>query len=300
MSGDGGDPMGAGAGAGASAGADPAGWAGLAERAADSVNTRFGHRLLGLPGTWLGAVAVPAARRPLPWSQWHYWWQGHYLDAVVDSGFRALDAADRPAARDALRLARHLLRGILLRNGGRFPNYFYDDMAWLALAAGRLSALSLRLTGAPSPSGERAARALTRQLVGGHDDVLGGGIHWSRKRDYKNTPANGPAALHFARIGDQSRARALVDWLHAELFDPELGLYLDGIHPSATGRDVERTVYTYNQGPILAALLELDHPRYVDRAAGLIDAVARHLTVPAGAGGAGAGPAPAARPLRRE
>jgi predicted alpha-1,6-mannanase (GH76 family) len=276
--------------------ADPAGadgdalWA-AANQAAVAVNTRFGHRLMGLRGTWIGAAAVPPAHRQTPWSAWDYWWQAQYLDAVLDAGFRGLDRDHCPRepdsrmqATDALAQARDLLRGILMRNFGRFPNYFFDDMAWLALAAGRLNALSRRVTGRPFALATRAESTLGAQLARGHDLVLGGGIYWSRKRDFKNTPANGPAALFFARTGEHARARALADWLRAELFDPELGLYLDGVHPAAhpstAAPEVERTLYTYNQGPILAALLELDHPAYVSQAAELIAAVDRHLTVP--------------------
>ncbi|MGA7204635.1 MAG: glycoside hydrolase family 76 protein [Specibacter sp.] len=259
-------------------------WGALAERAAADVHARFGHRLMGLPLTWIGAIATPAAPHQLPWREWHYWWQAHYLDAVLDSGFRALRTGNEQGARHAVSLANGLLRGILLRNFGRFPNHYFDDMAWLALAAGRLNALSLAATGRPGRLASFAVSTLTGQLHRAHDDVLGGGIYWSRKRDFKNTPANGPAALHFARTGDLALARSLADWLRTELFDPVQGLYLDGIHPSTTGRDVESTVFTYNQGPILAALLDLDHPRYVDQAAELIAAVGQHLTVPGQAG----------------
>ncbi|ALE94373.1 hypothetical protein AOC05_17680 [Arthrobacter alpinus] len=255
-------------------------WATLAQGAAAEVNVRFGHRLLGLPGTWIAAVAAPTTGITTPFSPWHYWWQAHYLDAVVDAGIAAFRDGDGRGALTELRRATALLRGLLLRNFGRFPNYFYDDMAWLALACDRLSAFCRDVTGKPSRWADFAVGSLTRQLRAAQNDVLGGGIYWSRKRDFKNTPANGSAALHFARIGEMGRAQGLIDWLRAELFDPEQGIYLDGSHPSATGREVETTIYTYNQGPILAALLQLDHPRYVRQAADLIDAVVLHLTVP--------------------
>jgi predicted alpha-1,6-mannanase (GH76 family) len=257
-------------------------WAEHAARAALTVHTRFGHRLMGLPGTWIGAVSVPAARGQTPWSEWDYWWQAHYLDAVVDAGFRELRSGHRAAAARSLTRGRALLRGIRVRNFGRFPNYFYDDMAWLALAADRLNELSLTLAGRPALLAGMASSTLTAQLHRAHDGVLGGGIYWSRKRDYKNTPANGPAALHFARIGELDRARAIADWLRSELFDAESGLYLDGVHPTPRGPEVERTIYTYNQGPILATLLELDHPRYVSQAAELVAAVERGLATAGG------------------
>lgn len=266
--------------------APPVSWAVQAVNAAAGVNKEFGHRLMGLPGTWIGAISSPATQRPVPWSEWHYWWQAHYLDAILDAGFAALKRGERTGARRELSRARALLRGIAIRNFGRFPNFYFDDMAWLALAAGRLDLLSRRLTARPSPLARFATWTLTRQLRSAHDGVLGGGLYWSRKRDFKNTPVNGPAALHFARIGDAHTAAAIVDWLRRELFDPVTGLYIDGVHPvpagpaAPTGRNVEHTVYTYNQGPILAALLELGRPQDLANAAELVEAVRTQLAIP--------------------
>ncbi|HSU46258.1 MAG TPA: glycosyl hydrolase, partial [Arthrobacter sp.] len=48
----------------------------------------------------------------------------------------------------------------------------------------------------------------------------------------------------------------------------------------------EPAVYTYNQGPVLGALLELGGDANLARAAVLVDAVQRLLTVPADAAGA--------------
>ncbi|WP_449374505.1 glycoside hydrolase family 76 protein [Arthrobacter psychrolactophilus] len=256
-------------------------WAALAAEAADEVNQAFGRRLMSLPGTWIGQLSTEAPATPRrPWSEWHYWWQAHYLDALIDTAYLSLEQGDRIMARTELRRARALLFGIMIRNYGLFPNYFYDDMAWLALAAGRLNTLSIRLEARPSRLALHAVRALTRHLHGAHDQVLGGGIYSSRKRDFKNTPANGPAALVFARSGAKETAAAVADWLRRELFDPEIGLYLDGIHPSVTGRDVESTVYTYNQGPILATLLELGRPQDLEQAAALIAAISQQLSTP--------------------
>lgn len=253
-------------------------WAALAHQAAADVKARFGHRLMGLPGTWIGSLkpGTPHSFQP-PWSEWHYWWQAHYLDALIDGAWLALGRGERGTARAELRRAQHLLRGIMIRNLGRFPNFFYDDMAWLALAATRLDVLSLRLTAKPSRLALRALTSLTRQLHSAHDTVLGGGLYWSRKRDFKNTPVNGPAALHFARTGQVATARNIVDWLRRELFNPETGLYIDGVHPTPAGRSVEHTVYTYNQGPILAALLELGSPADLAHAAELIEAIEAQL-----------------------
>ncbi|WP_125610173.1 glycoside hydrolase family 76 protein [Specibacter cremeus] len=256
---------------GSSAAAGAAAWADAADRAGADVHARFGHRILGLPATWLGAAERPA---PSPRTPWHYWWQAHYLDAVLDAGGRKL--RDGGHWEPELARAGALLRGIRLRNLGTLRNAYFDDMAWLALAADRLNLFSLAATGHPHRPAVRAVATLRRQLLAAHDDVLGGGLYWSRKRDYKNTPVNGPAALFFARTGEPARAAALLNWLGTTLRDPVTGLYLDGIHPA--DHAVERPLYTYNQGPAVAALLALGHPQMVTDASAVIAAVDHHLT----------------------
>ncbi|WP_054820785.1 glycoside hydrolase family 76 protein [Arthrobacter sp. JCM 19049] len=267
-------------------------WTALADNAARDVNDRFGHRLMGLPGTWIGALRAPVPtpkapaargrriRGDAPWSEWHYWWQAHYLDAIVDMGFHYVRAGAPAAAKAEVSRGLRLLRGIKIRNFGVFPNYFFDDMAWLALSSHRLNALCLELHQQPAKLAQSAVDSLTRQLRSGQDSVLGGGLYWSRKRAFKNVPVNGPAALHFARIGDRKTAVSLVDWMREKLFDPTLGLYLDGIYLVNAGHRLEGQIYTYNQGPILGAWLELGDERYLRQAADLIDAVDRRLTVP--------------------
>lgn len=260
---------------------DPTTWAERAQAAADSVNSGFGHRTLGpLPGTWIASVARPSQRVRAPWAPWHYWWQAHYLDCLVDAAERR--RAESGGEPRELVLARHLLAGIRIRNGFRYRNWFYDDMAWLALAADRLG----RLLGRTGAGGEGAAATLAaaqelgRELVSADTDDLGGGLFWNTRRRYKNTASTGPGALFFARTGDRARAQRLVDWLGATLLDPEQGLYLDGLNltPDGSG-ELVRDIWTYNQGPVLGALLELGGSDNLARAAALVQAVAERLTV---------------------
>lgn len=235
-----------------------------AAAAAASVPAAFGGRLLGLPGTHLAHVRLPH-RTGAPW---HYWWQAHYLDCLVDAAVREGTTNDGAAHRS---LARRLLRGIRLRNGGRWTNSYYDDMAWLALAALR----------AADTAGTRPISRFTPVLASASTPDLGGGVFWNTSRDFKNTAATGPAALYFARIGRRKEAASLVDWLFARLQDPQTGLLLDGIR--IPGERLITDVYTYNQGPVLGALLVLGDPRSLDRATGLITAVSTHLVLPGGA-----------------
>ncbi|KAD3456046.1 glycosyl hydrolase [Arthrobacter yangruifuii] len=247
--------------------------------AARAVSSAFGRQLAGLPGTHLAATSRPASRLQQLRQPWHYWWQAHYLDALIDAGLRErrtglpFRGPEHPAAAE---LAPALVRTIGLRNRMRYTNRFYDDMAWLALAVGRLNAVS------GSRDRQRPYRkilqSLSAALESAHTPELGGGIYWNRDRSFKNTPATAPAALHFVRTGSRDRAQELVDWLNATLLDPQTGLYMDGIKVVRGRPELEKRIFTYNQGPVLGALLELGGTANLTRAADLIRAVDTHLT----------------------
>ncbi|MBD1542154.1 glycosyl hydrolase [Arthrobacter sp. IA7] len=290
--------------------APAAAWAERADEAARSVTHLFGQRLFFLPGTHIAATARPSGhienlRRP-----WHYWWQAHYLDCLVDAGFRELGRAGRPPEKydggtrpSAGQLASRLVTGIRLRNFLTFVNHYYDDMAWLALSTLRLERLAEESRQPRTRRQERIRKSLTLQFDSASTDDLGGGTFWSTKRDFKNTPATAPVALYYARTGNTAKAQALIDWLDARLFDPTRGLYLDGLRIRSTGETVlEEAIYTYNQGPVLGALLELGGTANLERASTVVRAVAAHLTLPE-AGGTKTGNSteatPAASPVLR-
>lgn len=263
-------------------------WTSRADEAARSVTRMFGRRLCFLPGTHLAAVQRPSGRLPNPAKPWHYWWQAHYLDCLVDTGRRELlqkrpfDGDGRPSAG---KLASRLVTGIRLRNFLTYVNSYYDDMAWLALATQRLQKLA-EDTGMPARRRDaRMLRALKLQFDSASTDHLGGGIFWNTIRDFKNTPATAPVALFYARNGNTAKAQELLDWLDTRLFDPANGLYLDGLRIRQDGsEELVNAIYTYNQGPVLGALLELGGVQNLKRAAALIEAVDRELIRPAQVG----------------
>ena len=63
-------------------------WANRAASAEAAVAQRHLRRLWALPGTQLGVVAWPSARRDRLFGTWHYWWQAHLLDCLVDAQLR--------------------------------------------------------------------------------------------------------------------------------------------------------------------------------------------------------------------
>ncbi|MFM6849582.1 MAG: glycoside hydrolase family 76 protein [Terrabacter sp.] len=260
----------------------------LDERAAEaerSVEALFGGRLGRMPWTHLARVSHPATAGGRWFGElrgvWHYWWQAHYLDAIVDAGLRDLRNGDLAGAERHARQGDRLLATIRLRNRARWVNDFYDDMAWLALSSGRLGALHAEVGRRSRQRRLRSAgRHLTDQLRSAHTEDLGGGLFWSRDRDFKNSPATAPAALHLARLGETDEARRLVDWLYARLWSADSGLVQDGIRLRSGEEVLVPDVWSYNQGTVLGALVTLGDDRSLERAAALVTAVDAHLTSP--------------------
>ena len=195
-----------------------------------------------------GLYRIAPGRRLLPTPQWHYWWQAHALDAVVDAVARTGDAPTRD------RVAAHL-KGIVRRNGGRISNDYYDDMAWMGLALMRAD----EVAGVDT-------RALVAELWADIQrgwDGRHGGIVWRRGDTYTNTPANAPSAILAARLhrrhgvrADLEWARRIADWEQATLVDPATGVVWDGIHPDSDP-EPSRDLHTYNQGTVVGAEIEL-------------------------------------------
>lgn len=242
-----------------------------ADTARHSILRLFGSKAAALPGTLIGRVAHPDTRpRRQRAREWHYWWQAHLMDALVDTGFRQQAAGQGDEAQEALKQARALLRGIQVRNYGSYPNDFYDDMAWLTLACERLNRLALAVEGDGDSAAQDAGQRLYRELTSACTAEVGGGAFWSKDHDFKNTPATAPIALAFARAHRYKEAADLLNWLQAHLLDPESGLYLDGVKVTGSGEQagissVERGLYTYNQGPVLGAYLALLDAGATDR-----------------------------------
>lgn len=252
--------------------------------AEQSVHRLFEKPMFGLPGTLLPDITWPGRRE---WTgPWHYWWLAQHLDCLIDAATRARRRGQQPAAQAAAGRAHRLLRTVRMRNVFTFVNHYYDDMAWLLLAAHRLERYDA--VGAPSPAAQArrhlaasAGRALRARVYSADTPELGGGLYWNDRRDFKNVPATGPAAIFAARTGDTPRARALVDWMYAAVHEPDSGLFRDGLRVGADGTPVlVRDIYTYNQGTVLGALVELGDASSLTRAAALIDAIETRLTYP--------------------
>lgn len=184
--------------------------------------------------------------------QFHYWWQAHAIDALLDAYERTGDAV-------YLERVSQMYDGLRWRNGGHLFNDFYDDEEWMGLALLRAYTLS---------GDERyllAAQRLWDDIQRGWNDAYGGGISWRKsQRDYKNAPANGPAAILAARFylitGDEAHlewSRRIYAWLKEHLVDPNTGLVWDGINRTGDGAIDKGWLFTYNQGTFVGAAVEL-------------------------------------------
>ena len=254
-------------------------WANRAASAEAAVAQRHLKRLWGLPGTQLGVVAWPPTRRDSSFGTWHYWWQAHLLDCLVDAQLRDPQPQRHTSINRQVRSHR-------LRNNFRWTNNYYDDMAWLALALERAA----RIAGVER---HRALPKLAEQFLDAWVPEDGGGIPWRKGEQFFNAPANGPAGIFLARYSDRMRrAQQMADWIDETLIDPQTHLVFDGIKAGS----LVRAQYTYCQGVVLGLETELaartHDDRHAPRVHRLVAAVAEHMApagVLAGAGGGDGG-----------
>lgn len=253
-------------------------WSNRAASAEDAIVTRHLRKLWRLPRTQLGVVGWPPTRKESGFAIWHYWWQAHLLDTLVDAQVRD------PRA-DRVESIRRQIRGHLTRNTGRWTNNYYDDMAWLALALERAG----RLAGVEKA---KALSTLSTQLLNSWVPEDGGGIPWRKQDQFFNAPANGPAGIFLARYDNVRRAEQMADWIDATLIDPETHLVFDGIK----GGSLVRAQYTYCQGVVVGLETELAvrtgderHRRRVHRLVAAIAAEMAPEGVVMGAGGGDGG-----------
>jgi predicted alpha-1,6-mannanase (GH76 family) len=239
-------------------------WANRAASAEAAITARHFARLWAMPRTQLGVVAWPPTSRDRWFASWNYWWQAHLLDCLVDAQVRD------PQPQRRKRVAAQL-RGHHRRNLGRWTNSYYDDMAWLALAAERAGRLA-------DVKRERALRTFTKQFTRAWMPEYGGGIPWRKQDRFFNAPANGPAAIFLARNGELRQAQMMADWIDETLIDPETHLVFDGIKDGS----LDRAMYTYCQGVVLGLETELAvrtrDDRHAPRVHRMVAAVAEHMS----------------------
>jgi predicted alpha-1,6-mannanase (GH76 family) len=182
----------------------------------------------------------------------NYWWQAHALDVLLDGYERTRDTK-------YLALMSELHAGIKEKNGQTYYNEYYDDMQWMALACLRAFTLTHDI------KYKQTALILWADIRTGWSGEFGGGISWKKtQRNYKNTPANAPAAILAARLyqldkkqEDLEWARKIYAWQKTHLVDPETGLVWDGFNRQGNHQTDKNWKFSYNQGVYIGAGLEL-------------------------------------------
>lgn len=182
----------------------------------------------------------------------NYWWQAHAMDVL-------LDGYERSGDKKYLDLVSELHAGVEVKNGGTFYNEYYDDMEWMALACLRAFSLS------GDVRYKHTAQLLWEDIKTGWSLEFGGGISWKKtQRNYKNSPANAPAAILAARLyqlnknkEDLAWAQKIYAWEKQHLVDPETGLVWDGFNRQGNHQIDKNWKFSYNQGIFIGAGLEL-------------------------------------------
>jgi predicted alpha-1,6-mannanase (GH76 family) len=161
---------------------------------------------------------------------------------------------------------------------GDFANDFIDDTAWWALAWIR----AYDLTG--DVRYLQTAQRAVDFMYSYRDDVCGGGLWWTVRREYKHAITNELFIQAAAELGHRlgeagsvylDRAVEVWNWFDASGMINDDQLVNDGLEPT-TCRNNGDVVWTYNQGVLLGGLVALARGTgddgYLRRARELADA----------------------------
>lgn len=268
-------------------------WAHRADLAETAINERHAQNVWSIPRTNLAVVSWPPTGKEKLFVHWHYWWQAHYLDCLVDAALRNNTKARRARIVDTM-------RGIRIRNMSQLTkNRYYDDKAWLALAMERAEQLK-RI------KPHKRLGSLQRNILEGTDPQIGV-LPWREGETFLNVPSNGPGAIMLARMGRIDEARHIVDWIYDHLVDDD-GFIMDGVRMRMDGPEIVKAIHPYCQGVVLGACLEIalalrekagltslesidtiqeaelaaDTMHYITNIRGLVQAVATGMATPSG------------------
>ena len=182
---------------------------------------------------------------------WIYWWHAHALDALLDGYLRKTEG-------EYLERFRKEYAGTYRENGNTLLHYWYDDMEWMTLAL-------LRAWDATKDEEyKKQALFVWEDIKTAWNDACGGGMAWKKDQlDYKNTPANAPAAIiafrlyqRFGKKEDLEWGEKIFTWNRDQLMDPETCFVWDGMNREGDGKIDKDWKFTYCQGVMLGAALE--------------------------------------------
>lgn len=193
-------------------------------------------------------------RQRLPFNReenYSYWWHAHVIDALLDGYLRTGDEA-------MLERAQKVLEGVIAHNKGTLLNNWYDDMEWMALALLRMWDIT------KDEKVLRRVEFLWTDIQTAWNDHMGGGMAWRKNQlDYKNTPANAPAAILALRLyqrtgkpEDLEWGKRIFEWNRDNLMDKETFYVYDGMNREGDGKIDYDWDFSYCQGVMIGAALE--------------------------------------------
>lgn len=171
-----------------------------------------------------------------------------------------------------------------VNSGGGFINNYYDDEGWWALA------WVAAYDRTRNKSYLTMAEQIFSNMTTGWDGTCGGGIWWSKKRQYKNAIANElflSVAAELAGRTTGAKQTIYLNWANKEwtwfsgsgMINSE-NLINDGLNSSC--RNNGKAVWSYNQGVILGGLTELakdtNNNSLLQRAQSIAQAAISNLT----------------------
>jgi predicted alpha-1,6-mannanase (GH76 family) len=214
------------------------------------------------------------------WEPDRPWWQsGNALQALLDYMLRSGDTEYLWVLDHTVEIQRRVYMG------GEFRSDSTDDTAWWALALVR----AYDLTG---QSRYLDIARVGAEWIGGYwDDTCGGGVWWDvPEQTYKCAISNELylkllAALHNREAGGLDEALRAWRWFRDSGMLNDAGLVNDGL--SQDGRCVNNggETWTYNQGVILGALVELHRATGDDGLLGVARRIATAATTHLSPGG---------------
>lgn len=209
------------------------------------------------------------------WGKQGWWHDANSLTALIDFS-RATGTKEYVAEIDrtfAANVDKHFL-----------INKYYDDEGWWALA----------WIDAYDFTGNKrylaTAVMIFNDMTSGWDDTCGGGLWWTRDRNYKNAIPNELFLSVASRLANRSRGHRRMEyvkwadrewyWLqHSPMFEDD-HLFSDGLDTAC--HDNHRRKWTYNQGVVLGGLTELSripgHPEALSQAEIIADAAILRLS----------------------
>lgn len=180
----------------------------------------------------------------------HYWWNAHALDVLVDAYLRTNDSK-------YVTRMNTLVNNWSNNNGGSIYKDYYDDMEWFVLSLFR----AYEATG--NSVFLNMSTSIWDDIKTGQNANQGGGIAWRKNQlDYKNVPANAPAIIYACRrhqkwghTWELDLATSLYNWQKSTLRESS-GRINDGINRTGNGA-IDYWQFTYNYGVFIGAALEM-------------------------------------------